>query len=389
MPEYVNRIAQSIVLKVYTDKKYPRVRVFLKTEDREDGQVEEILSKQEIAEFLNKFANRGKHKTAISKNVEQGIIKDIEGIHRENDRYVYKAPDLSAERQYNKLFESEQGIQFDLNNCMSDSISKIVQLRDRFKEVLNFDPKEGLCHSLSYFITFLKLENRQDFVEFCESGNIISEQDFMNYIDGRKEQTKKLLMMQFLSQFLPIIDVQSIKRREGAPFYFDEEIYEQWFDGLSSTKVWIDTNQEQIKRVLNDVEIGCYLEFNSFYLAGDKADSKDGGHSMLVYKAENDKYIFFDPSKGAIGFCPDTGIANFTLEEVCRAIELAVNHYSYNMYVENSPDYCEIFITLRNATLMLKKAEKLYETTERTNSKIIDISVDKGMNKLLLTPASL
>ncbi len=38
---------------------------------------------------------------------------------------------------------------------------------------------------------------------------------------------------------------------------------------------------------------------------------------------------------------------------------------------------------------MLKKAEKLYETMERTNSKIIDISVDKGMNQLLFTPASL
>ncbi|WP_250296296.1 hypothetical protein [Wolbachia endosymbiont of Oedothorax gibbosus] len=59
------------------------------------------------------------------------------------------------------------------------------------------------------------------------------------------------------------------------------------------------------------------------------------------------------------------------------------------MYIENSPDHCEIYVTLRNATLMLKKAEKLYETIERTNSKIIDISVDKGMNQLLFTPASL
>ncbi len=386
MPKYVNRIAESIVLKVYTDKKNAKIRVFSKTKD---GEVEKTLSKQEIAEFLNKFANRGKHKTAISKNVEQGIIKDIEGIHRENDRYVYKAPDLSAEEQYNKLFESEQAIQFDLNAFMSENISKIAQLKNRFEEILDFDPEEGLCHSLNYFITFIRLESRKDFVQFLESGNIISEQDFMDYIDGRKEQTIELLMMQFLSQFLPIIDVQSIKRREGALFYFDEKMHEQWCDGLSSTKVWIDTDQEQIKRVLNDVEIGCYLEFNSFYLANNGADFKDAGHSMLLYKAESDKYIFFDPSKGAVGFCPNTGAANFTLEEVSRAIELAVNHYSYNMYVENSPDYCEICITLRNATLMLKKAKKLYETMERTNSRIIDISVDKGMNKLLLTPASL
>lgn len=211
----------------------------------------------------------------------------------------------------------------------------------------------------------------------------------MNYIDGRKEQTTKLLMMQFLSQFLPIIDVQGIKRREGDKLY-DERIYKQSCNDLSSIKVWIDTNQEQIKRALNDVEIGCYLEFCYFCHACNGVDViEDDGHSMLVYKAENNKYIFFDPNKGATGFCPDTGAANFTLEEVCRAMELAVNHYSYDTYVESFADYCQVYITLRNATRISKKAEKLYETTERTNSKIIDISVDKGMNKLLLTPASL
>ncbi|WP_264682846.1 MULTISPECIES: hypothetical protein [unclassified Wolbachia] len=387
MPKYVNRIAQSIVLKVYTDKKHPRIRLFFKTKN---GKIEQAFSKEEIADFLNKFDTIRKHKMAISKNIERGIIKNIKSIRKENGRYVYKAPSLSAERQYNKLFESEQAIQFDLNNCMSDSISKIVQLKDRFEEVLSFDPKEGLCHSLNYLITFMKLENRQDFVAFLESDNIISEQDFMNYINGKKEQTIKLLMMQFLSQFLPIIDVQGIKRREGDPFYYDEIIYKQLCNDLSSTKVWVYTNQEQIKRFLNDVKIGCYLEFSYFCYACNEEDViEDEGHSMLVYKAENDKYIFFDPNKGAVGFCPDTGAANFTLEEVCRVMELAVNHYSYDMYVENFADYCEVHIGLRNATLISKKAEKLYETTERTNSKIIDISVDKGMNKLLLTPASL
>uniref|UniRef100_A0AAU7YMN3 Uncharacterized protein n=1 Tax=Wolbachia endosymbiont of Oeneis ivallda TaxID=3171168 RepID=A0AAU7YMN3_9RICK len=389
MPKYVNYIAESIVLKVYTDKKNAKIRVFSKTKD---GEIEKTLSKQQIVEFLNLFTNirnQGNKELAISKNIERGIVEDIEGIRRENGRYVYKAPDLSAEEQYNKLFESEQAIQFHLNAFMSENISKIAQLKNRFEEILDFDPKEGLCHPLNYFITFIRLENRQDFVQFLESDNIISEQDFMDYIDGRKEQMIKLLTIQFLSQFLPILDVQSIKKREGDPFYSDETIYEQLCDDLSSTKVWIDTNQEQIKRVLNDVEIGCYLEFSSFCFTYNRADVKGAGHSMLVYKAENDKYIFFDSNKGAVGFCPSTGIANFTLEEVCKVMELAVNRYSYDMYIENFADYCEIFITLRNATLMLKKAEKLYETMERTNSKIIDISVDKGMNQLLFTPASL
>ncbi len=348
MPKYVNRIAQSIVLKVYTDKEHSRIRVFYKNEDREDGQIEETLSNQQIAEFLNQFANKGKHQIFISKNVEQGIIKDIEGIRRENGRYVYKAPNLSAEEKYNKLFESEQAIQFNLNDCISDSISQIAQLKDRFEEILDFDPEEGLCHPLNYFITFIKLENRKDFVEFCESNNIISEQDFMDYIDGRKEQTAELLIMKVLSQFLPIFHIQSIEKREGDPFY-DETVYEQGCNDLSSTEVWVYTNQEQFKRTLNDVKIGCYLEFNfSCYACNNnKSDNEDDeniAHSMLVYKAENDKYIFFDPSKGAIGFCPNTGIASFTLEEVCRTMELAVNCYSYNRLLSKFMKgalYCE------------------------------------------------
>ena len=272
MPKYVNRIAESIVLKVYTDKKNAKIRVFSKTKD---GEVEKTLSKQQIVEFLNLFTNirnQGNKEIAISKNIERGIVEDIEGIRRENGRYVYKAPDLSAEEQYDKLFESEKAIQFNLNTFMSDSISKIVQLKDRFEEILGFSLERGLCHSLNYFVTFLKLENRQDFVGFLESDNIISEQDFMSYIDGRKEQTIKLLMMKFLSQFLPILDVQSIKKREGDTFYSDETIYEQLCDDLSSTKVWIDTEQEQIKHVLNNVEIGCYLEFNSFCFTINRAD---------------------------------------------------------------------------------------------------------------------
>lgn len=213
----------------------------------------------------------------------------------------------------------------------------------------------------------------------------------MNYIDEKKEQTKKLLMMQFLSQFLPILDIQSIERREGEQFYYNETIYKQLCNNLSSAEVWIYTEQEQIKCALNDVEIGCYLEFNYFCSAYNRADDviERDRHSMLVYKAESDKYIFFDPNKGAVCFCPDTGAANFTLEEVCRAMELAVNHYSYDMYIKNFADYCEVHIGLRNATRISKKAEKFYETTGRTNSKIIDISVDKGMNQLLFTPANL
>lgn len=389
--KYVNHTAESIVSKVYTDKKNVKVRVSLKTVNEE---IEKIFSKQQIAEFLNQSTNirNRKNELAISKNIEQGITEDIEGIRRENGRYVYKALNLSAEEQYEKLFEGEQAIKFNLNGFMSDSISKIVQLKDRFEEILDFDPEEGLCHPLNYFITLLGLKNREDFAGFLKSGDVVSEQDFIAYVNGRKEQTIGLLAIQILPQCLPILHIQSIERREGDAFY-DEIIYEQPCDDLSATKTRVNIDQERVKCALNDVEIGCYLEFNFSCYACNNNESNDDddeniAHSMLVYKAENGKYIFFDPNRGAVGFCPDTGVANFTSEEVCRAVELAVNSYSYNMYIENSPDHCEIYVTLKNATLMLKRAEKFYETTERTNSKIVDISVDENIGELLLTPAN-
>ncbi|MFL3876515.1 hypothetical protein [Wolbachia endosymbiont of Trichogramma kaykai] len=59
----------------------------------------------------------------------------------------------------------------------------------------------------------------------------------MNYIDEKKEQTKKLLMMQFLSQFLPILDVQSIEKREGDQFYYDDIIYKELNNNLSSIEL--------------------------------------------------------------------------------------------------------------------------------------------------------
>ncbi|WP_250295201.1 hypothetical protein [Wolbachia endosymbiont of Oedothorax gibbosus] len=212
----------------YYEKCYnSQIKVFFKTANEE---IDRIFSGQEVVKFLNQTTNIRDHKnkSAISKNVEQGIIKDVEGIHRENGRYVYKAPDLLAEEQYNKLFESEQAVQFNLNDFMSDSISNIVQLKGRFEKILDFDPEEGLCHPLNYFITLIGLENRKDFTGL-KFGDVVSEQDFIDYIDERKEQTTELLIMKVLLQFLPILHIQSIERREGELFY-DETIdfFQNW-----------------------------------------------------------------------------------------------------------------------------------------------------------------
>jgi PAS domain-containing protein len=184
--KYVNSITESNTLKVYTSEDNSQIKVFFKIENEE---IDRIFSGQEVVKFLNQTTNIRDHenKFAISKNVEQGIIRDVEGIRKENGRYVYKVPDLSNEEQYRELFESGQAIKFNLNDFMLDSISKIVHLKGRFEEILGFDPEEGLCQSLNYFITLLGLKNREDFVEFLKSGDIVSEQDFIAYVDRRKE----------------------------------------------------------------------------------------------------------------------------------------------------------------------------------------------------------
>lgn len=84
--------------------------------------------------------------------------------------------------------------------------------------------------------------------------------------------------------------------------------------------------------------------------------------------------------------------ANLTSEEMCEILELAVNHYLYCKYIEDFlvfPNEGLIIDSLQDATLMLKKAEKFYETTKNPRSKIVDISVDKQTNQLLFISASI
>lgn len=112
--EYVSNIAESNILKVYTFKNESQIQVFFKIENEE---IDRIFSGQEIVTFLNYTTKKNlnlkknmidrKNNFTISKNVKQGIIKDVEGIRRKNGRYSYKVPVLSPEEQYEELFKSK------------------------------------------------------------------------------------------------------------------------------------------------------------------------------------------------------------------------------------------------------------------------------------------
>ncbi|WP_395463049.1 hypothetical protein [Wolbachia endosymbiont of Cantharis cryptica] len=166
--KYINNIAESNILGVYTSEDNSQIRVFFKTVNGENSR---IFSGQEVVKFLNRTTDVRDHKRelAISGNIKKGIIKDIKGIYRKNGRYIYEIQDLLPDAQYEELFESEQAIQCDLNDFMSDSISQSVYLKDRFEEILDFDPEEGLCHPLNYFIVCTKLKNKEDFTKLLRT----------------------------------------------------------------------------------------------------------------------------------------------------------------------------------------------------------------------------
>lgn len=409
--KYTNTIAESNILEIWTFKNESKIQVLFKIKNRKTYR---FFSGHEIARFLNYTTEQNlnlkqntvdrKNNFTISANIKQGIVKDIKSICKEDGRYSYKTSVLSPDEQYKELFKGKQAIEFYPNYYMKSNISKIAKLKNRFKKILGFDPQEGLCHSLSYFIVLLELKNKEDFDKFFKSNYDVSEQDFVAYIDGRKRQTATLFTMNILTQCLPVFDIQSIKNREGESFY-DEVIYARVCQDSSLMR-------KQIKSALEGVEVGRYLEFifecgacckkndidNSDYTSDSNLynctiDDNYGSaaHSTLVYKEENGKYIFFDSNKGAVGFHHDTGAANLTSEEMCEILELALNCYLYCQYIKDFPIFpnnCFIYAGLQDATLMLKKAEKFYETTKTPRSKIVDISVDKQTNQLLFMPAS-
>jgi hypothetical protein len=152
---------------------------------------------------------------------------------------------------------------------------------------------------------------------------------------------------------LPVFHIQSIERREGDSFY-DEVIYEQPYDDLSSTKIRVNINQEQVKRALNAAKIGCYLEFNFSCYACNKGDSDDDeniAHSMLAYEAENGKYIFFDPKNANSGLRKEESIGNgglFGFHEIGNESRKDVNQEINRRSMASMFNFKSIFEVAKN-----------------------------------------
>ena len=311
MKQYDNFIEKSNISEVYTypESFVPFIEVII------DGESNVFIGK-EVVTFLNKAIDYG----VITEEIENAIVNETDGIFDRGWGYEYNPPSRLLEYE-NSFRDDHRAIQNHLNYYISKNISQISKLKERFQEILGFDPAEGLCHSLIYFIVLIGIKSKEDFAQLFESDNIIDEQDIIRYIDKKEKQTYQLLVILVLSQYLPALDVQSFKKRENIPFSENIVLYKQNYDFDLEEQINID--KEKLNRTLNKIKIGYYVHFALDYDITN-IDQPDGsfGHSMLIYKEEDDKYIFVDPNNGAI--------VNLTLNEVCETIIKANHYYLYN-----------------------------------------------------------
>lgn len=390
MTKYVNDVPRSNILEIYTSKN--EITVCFKTTS---GMGYKVFSVHQVVYFLNKANNimNNKGDILISENVKQGIIRDIEGIYKEEGQYVYRVPSLLPEEQYKKLFKNERAIQFDLNGFISDTISKNSQLKERFQEILELDPSKGVCHALNYFIVLAGLKGKKDFSMLFQSNNTTNKQSLIGYLSskGKKEQTYQLFMLLVLSQCLPALNNQNVKRREGYSISDECLVYKHYFqfDPIVAKQTYIDS--EKFKDAVEGVKAGHYIELAFRGITEYENDNYDSdcSHSMLIYKAENNMCIFIDPSEGVTGLASEKETASLTLEELHMIVEASIVNYANSIYIKKGQSFpcsCDVFIKLEDATLVLDKSEKFYDTERNPSSKIMEISVNKETNELFFTP---
>ncbi|WP_264337347.1 hypothetical protein [Wolbachia endosymbiont (group B) of Dolichovespula media] len=257
-----------------------------------------------------------------------------------------------------------------------------------YKKILGFNPRNGLCNPLSNLIVSMKLESREDFLSFFNRlNNEITEQDIIDYLNGKEEKERQLHLILVLSECLPILCFYDAKKSKKFVFSDNILLNKQKFFFDPKTKKQASISQEQLEHALDNTKSEHYIMFScrrSYYYKDEKL-SKDG-HAMLIYKGENSRYIFFDANIGVVGFCSKTGIAQLELNDVLDLINLAIWYYSASGYFrEQVPHSCDTLILLRDVTLVLQEVEEFY-SRGNPRQQIVDISVDKQTNQLLFAP---
>ncbi|WCR54188.1 MAG: hypothetical protein PG981_001210 [Wolbachia endosymbiont of Ctenocephalides orientis wCori] len=149
---------------------------------------------------------------------------------------------------------------------------------------MGFDPIDGVCQSLDYFVILVGLSSKKDFSMLLKSAGMITEQDIIDCLSGKKEKTYQLFTILLLSQCLPVLDVQSIVKRENCKFFitsfffalnvqniekrenhklFNDTLFykEKSFPHLTITKQIISLEeQKELERILYKAKSGCYID---------------------------------------------------------------------------------------------------------------------------------
>ena len=325
MKRYINSALNSQILEIYTSKN--QITVCFKVKN---GKIYKSFFGQQIAYLVN-IINSIVEKTGsipVSQDVEQGIIRDVIGINKQDYRYLYEEP---VYRQYKKLFEDKKrAINCNLNSILSENISKNLQLRKRFKEICELEPGNGVCNSLNYLIVLAELTNREDFKTLL----------------GVDLQNEIYDLEIILLKLLPFLNTQNFRKRENH-FTSDDYLVYKCYSKFSPTveDISFPIDYTQFTYSLERVHPGYYIELQLRVIVEYKNDDYDCdcSHSMLIYKGNNKKYIFFDPNEGAIGFNSSNGDSCLAINELFEIIRILINKYSYYEYIykDNSlPDGC-------------------------------------------------
>ncbi|WP_250126922.1 hypothetical protein [Wolbachia endosymbiont of Ostrinia furnacalis] len=378
--EYVNDICGSQISKIHLLKE-DKVRVFFKNDNGKT--FDRTFSKRDIAEFLNQTIET--EDFVITQDIENSIACNIKGIYKDSKGKYHYTEIISytqvklAYEEYTQKFKREDGIMFKLNRHISTAIGNMPTLSGWYKKILGFNPRNGLCNPLSNLIVSMKLESREDFLSFFNRlNNEITEQDIIDYLNGKEEKERQLHLILVLSECLPILCFYDAKKSKKFVFSDNILLNKQKFFFDPKTKKQASISQEQLEHALDNTKSEHYIMFScrrSYYYKDEKL-SKDG-HAMLIYKGENSRYIFFDANIGVVGFCSKTGIAQLELNDVLDLINFAIWYYSASGYFrEQVPHSCDTLILLRDVTLALQEVEEFY-SRGNPRQQIVDISVDK------------
>ncbi|WP_157055007.1 hypothetical protein [Wolbachia endosymbiont of Trichogramma pretiosum] len=88
-----------------------------------------------------------------------------------------------------------------------------------YKKILGFNPRNGSCN----LIVSMKLESREDFLSFFNRlNNKITEQDIIDYLNGKEEKEWQLHLILVLSECLPILGFYDSKKSKN--FVFSDNI---------------------------------------------------------------------------------------------------------------------------------------------------------------------